>query len=86
MEAGDINASISVDDTVTFVDSTPHFTKVDVDSALLLAQEQSKRLYDLERQLNSSKEYLAKVRLVEFVRQLVDELILVCDTGFEAQG
>lgn len=71
---------------MTFVDSTPHFTKADVDSALLLAQEQSKRLFDLERQLNSSKEYLAKVRLVEFTRQLVGELILLCDTGFEAQG
>ena len=62
MESGDINASISIDGTVTFVDSTPHFTKADIDKALVQAQEQSKLLFDLERAINASKDYLSKVR------------------------
>lgn len=61
VECGDINASISVDGTVTFSDSTPHFTKAEVDNALVQAQAQGKLLHDLERALNASKEYLTKV-------------------------
>ncbi|EKM56836.1 uncharacterized protein PHACADRAFT_254170 [Phanerochaete carnosa HHB-10118-sp] len=60
IEIGDINASISIDGNVTFADSTPQFTKADVDAALARAQEQSKLLRDVERALNSSKDYLQK--------------------------
>ncbi|GJE86770.1 hypothetical protein PsYK624_028520 [Phanerochaete sordida] len=60
IEVGEINASISVDGNVTFADSTPQFTKADVDAALARAQDQAKLLRDVERALNSSKEYLQK--------------------------
>ena len=63
IEAGEINASISVDGNVTFADSTPQFTKADGDAALARAQGQAKLLRDVERALNSSKDSLQKVRV-----------------------
>ena len=64
MESDEINARISVDGTVTFVDSTPVISKTDIEKALAQAQEQSKLLFDIERTMNASKDYLTKVRLI----------------------
>ncbi|THH22530.1 hypothetical protein EUX98_g8166 [Antrodiella citrinella] len=50
IENGEINATISVDDTVTFSDSATNITKHDIDRALRRAQEQSELLQQLERE------------------------------------
>ena len=63
VECDEINAHISTDGTVTFVDATPQISKADIDQALAQAQEQSKLLIELERAMNISKEYLTKVGL-----------------------
>ncbi|KAK7683024.1 hypothetical protein QCA50_013696 [Cerrena zonata] len=60
IEAGEINATISVDGNVTFSDLTTTVTKAQIDQALKNAQAQSKLLLELERTLTSSKEYLSK--------------------------
>jgi len=60
IDNGEINATISVDDTVTFSDSTSEVTKSDIDKALRKAQEQSELLLALERELHANKEYLSK--------------------------
>lgn len=61
IDTGEVNASISLDDTVTFSDTVTQFTKEDVESALTEAQEQAKLLFKLEREMQLNKEYLAKV-------------------------
>ena len=61
IESDEINARISVDGTVTFIDATPSISKTDIEKALAAAQEQSKLLFDIERAMNTSKEYLTKV-------------------------
>ena len=63
IDTGEVNASISVDDTVTFSDTVTKFSKSDVENALAQAQEQAKLLFDLERTMQLNKEYLAKVCL-----------------------
>ncbi|TCD64034.1 hypothetical protein EIP91_004668 [Steccherinum ochraceum] len=60
IDNGEINATLSVDDTVTFSDSASNVTKSDIDKALKNAQQQSVLLLELERELAQSKEYLAK--------------------------
>ncbi|KAF7794006.1 hypothetical protein EIP86_005133 [Pleurotus ostreatoroseus] len=60
VEAGEISASISVEGTVTFLDSTAQISRADIETALSHAQEQSKMLLELERTLNSSRDYLQK--------------------------
>ncbi|THG94827.1 hypothetical protein EW026_g6716 [Hermanssonia centrifuga] len=60
VESEDINASISVDGTVTFTTSTAQFSKAEIDKAVAQAQAQSQLLQELERTMNSSKEYLVK--------------------------
>lgn len=72
VEDGEITASISVDETITFTDSTLQFSKADVDTALLQAQEQAKLLQGIERALNTSKEYLHKVCTQCYVKESVD--------------
>jgi len=59
-QSDEINASISVDGTVTFAESVAQFSKAEVDSALAQAQAQSQLLLQLERDMNLSKEYIAK--------------------------
>lgn len=66
MESDEINAKISVDGTVTFVDDTALISKADIDNALAQAQAQGKLLVELERAMNVSKEYLVKVRRIFF--------------------
>ena len=63
IDNGEINATISVDDTVTFSDSTINISKSDIDQALRRAQEQSVLLLQLEREIHASREYLVKVKL-----------------------
>ena len=63
IESDEIDAQISVDGTVTFIDAMPHITKTRVDKALAEAQIQSKALAELERAINVSREYLQKVRV-----------------------
>ncbi|GBE87715.1 hypothetical protein SCP_1103920 [Sparassis crispa] len=60
IEADEISATISVDGTVTFSDPVPQYSKEDVDRMLSLAQEQSNLLLQLERTMNSNKDYLTK--------------------------
>ncbi|KAI0337652.1 hypothetical protein BDW22DRAFT_1402971 [Trametopsis cervina] len=60
VESGDISASISVDGTVTFSDSVAQLSKSEIDHALAQAQAQSQLLVQLEREMNLSKEYIAK--------------------------
>jgi COP9 signalosome complex subunit 3 len=61
IECQEITANISPDGTVTFSDSVEQYSKEDVDKALAQAQAQSKLLMQLERDMNISKEYIAKV-------------------------
>ncbi|EED80649.1 predicted protein [Postia placenta Mad-698-R] len=61
IDSGDINASISADGTVTFADQLPQISKADVDRLLKQAQEQSRMLLEMERSMNSNKDYLNKV-------------------------
>ena len=63
IDSGEINGSISADDTVTFSDPVPQFTKDELDTMLVAAQANSLTLLDTERTLNASKEYLTKVRV-----------------------
>lgn len=65
VESGEINANVSVDGTVTFADSTPQFSKEDVDNALAQAQAQSKLLLQLERNMNMNKDYITKVTALD---------------------
>ncbi|KAH9912361.1 uncharacterized protein BXZ73DRAFT_93201 [Epithele typhae] len=60
IDAGEINGSISADDTVTFADPVPEFTKEELDRLLVSAQHNSALLAETERALNTSKEYLTK--------------------------
>jgi len=60
IEANDISAQISVSGTVTFSDTTPQFTKEEVDNAVREVQEQAALLSYLEQQLGRSKEFLSK--------------------------
>lgn len=60
IEADEISATISADGTVTFSDPVSQFSKKDVDDMLRLAQEQSKLLLHLEREMNKNKDYLLK--------------------------
>jgi len=60
VEDGSINASISVDGTVTFSDQHLSVSKAEVDAALMQAQEQSRLLFELERAMHVNKEFLAK--------------------------
>jgi len=60
IEADEISATISADGTVTFSDPVSQFSKKDVDDMLRLAQEQSKLLLQLERDMNKNKDYLLK--------------------------
>lgn len=60
IDSGDINASISADGTVTFADQLPQISKADVDRLLKQAQEQSRMLLEMERSMNSNKDYLNK--------------------------
>lgn len=46
---------------MTFFDPTPQFSKAAVDAALEDAQTQSRLLLELERALNTSRDFLAKV-------------------------
>ncbi|EIW56333.1 uncharacterized protein TRAVEDRAFT_127525 [Trametes versicolor FP-101664 SS1] len=61
IDAGEINATISADNTVTFADVVPKFSKEDLDRILVQAQEHNRALLDVERAVNTSKEYLTKV-------------------------
>lgn len=64
MEAGEITASISASGTVTFSDSVQQqfqsVSKAEIDQALSQAQAQGQLLVQLEREMNLSKEYIAK--------------------------
>ena len=64
MDAGEITASISATGTVTFADPVQQqfqsLSKAEVDQALAQAQAQSQLLIRLERELNLSKDYIAK--------------------------
>ncbi|KAI0633148.1 hypothetical protein C8Q77DRAFT_1058791 [Trametes polyzona] len=62
IDAGEINATISADNTVTFADVVPKFSKEDLDRILVQAQEHNRALLEVERAVNASKEYLTKVR------------------------
>ncbi|KAI0673253.1 hypothetical protein C8Q78DRAFT_970329 [Trametes maxima] len=62
IDAGEINATISADNTVTFADVVPKFSKDDLDRILVQAQEHNRALLKVEREINASKEYLTKVR------------------------
>ncbi|KAH8076002.1 hypothetical protein BXZ70DRAFT_963485 [Cristinia sonorae] len=61
IDNGEINGTLSEDDTVTFSETTTNITKNDIDKALKNAQEQSSLLLRLERELYASREYLVKV-------------------------
>ncbi|KAI0350548.1 hypothetical protein OH77DRAFT_1463574 [Trametes cingulata] len=60
IDAGEINASISADNTVTFADVVPKFSKEDLDRVVVQAQEHNRVLQEVERAVNASKEYLTK--------------------------
>ncbi|KAI0758755.1 hypothetical protein C8Q74DRAFT_1299769 [Fomes fomentarius] len=60
IESGEINANISADGTVTFADPVPQFSKDELDRLLVEAQNTSRELLEVERQVNASKEYLTK--------------------------
>ncbi|KAM5541026.1 hypothetical protein V8D89_005337 [Ganoderma adspersum] len=60
IDSGEINASISEDGTVTFSDPVPQFSKDELDQMLVDAQEHSRLLFEIERGVNASKEYLTK--------------------------
>ncbi|KAI0945208.1 hypothetical protein AcW1_001483 [Taiwanofungus camphoratus] len=60
IESDEINASISADGTVTFSDPVPHISKGEIDQMLKQAQEQGKMLLELERAMNTNKDYLTK--------------------------
>ncbi|KAL7278794.1 hypothetical protein ACG7TL_007803 [Trametes sanguinea] len=60
IDSGEINATISADDTVTFADVVPHFSKEDLDRVLVQAQEHNRVLHKVERAINTSREYLSK--------------------------
>ncbi|KAI9058652.1 hypothetical protein FKP32DRAFT_1596958 [Trametes sanguinea] len=60
IDSGEINATISADDTVTFADVVPRFSKEDLDRVLVQAQEHNRVLLKVERAINASKEYLSK--------------------------
>lgn len=46
---------------MTFADQLPQISKADVDRLLKQAQEQSRMLLEMERSMNSNKDYLNKV-------------------------
>ncbi|KAI8996251.1 hypothetical protein BD414DRAFT_477249 [Trametes punicea] len=56
----EINATISSDNTVTFADVIPKFSKDDLDRLLVQAQEHNRVLLKVERAVNASKEYVTK--------------------------
>ncbi|KAH9886665.1 hypothetical protein C8Q73DRAFT_714825 [Cubamyces lactineus] len=60
IDAGEINATISADDTVTFADLVPQFSKEELDRLVVQAQEHNRVLAKVERTINASKEYLTK--------------------------
>ncbi|KAI0820144.1 hypothetical protein BC628DRAFT_1399117 [Trametes gibbosa] len=60
IDAQEINATISADNTVTFADVVPKFSKDELDRILVQAQEHNRVLLDVERAVNASKEYLTK--------------------------
>ncbi|TFK28535.1 hypothetical protein FA15DRAFT_611999 [Coprinopsis marcescibilis] len=60
IEEGDISATISADDSVTFSDPPPQFTRAQVDQILRDVQSQSGYLDALEKDMAKSKEYLSK--------------------------
>ena len=61
IDSGEINATISADDTVTFADLVPQFSKDELDRLVVQAQEHNRVLAKVERTINASKEYLTKV-------------------------
>ena len=84
IDSGEVNASISVDDTVTFTDTVAKFSKADVENALAQAQEQAKLLFELEKAMQLNKEYLTKVR-----SSPSDSYFILClynAIGLETQG
>ncbi|KAI0772311.1 hypothetical protein BD413DRAFT_544080 [Trametes elegans] len=60
IDSGELNASISADDTVTFADVVPKFSKETLDRVLVQAQAHNQALQDVERTVNASKDYLTK--------------------------
>ena len=66
IDSGEINGSISADDTVMFSDPVPQFSKDELDEMLVAAQTNSRVLLETERMLNASKEYLTKVRFSSY--------------------
>jgi COP9 signalosome complex subunit 3 len=60
IEANDISAQISASGTVTFSDTTPQFTKEQVDNAVREVQQQTALLAYLDQQLGRSKDFLSK--------------------------
>ncbi|CDO75711.1 hypothetical protein BN946_scf184493.g9 [Trametes cinnabarina] len=60
IDSGEINATISADDTVTFADVVSQFSKEDLDRVLVQAQEQNRVLLKVERAINASRDYLTK--------------------------
>ena len=79
IDSGEINATISADDTVTFADLVPQFSKDELDRLVVQAQEHNRVLAKVERTINASKEYLTKVscpRLSIFAAGTADQLTI----------
>lgn len=70
IEDNEINASMSVEGTVTFFDSSPAVSK-NVDTLLKQAQEQAALLLELERKMLANKDYLIKVGCTTTTRQIL---------------
>ena len=91
IEANDISAQICDSGTVTFSDTTPQFTKEEVDNAVREVQEQTALLSYLEQQLGRSKEFLSKVCLflcqnLSGLSTLVDLYGIFIYLGCEGRG
>ena len=64
---------------MTFADPVPQFSKDQLDQILVSAQEHSRLLNDIERNMNASKEYLTKVCSIVTVSYNMRAWLIPCD-------